>query len=371
MKKFLISRLTLTPEAENVLKADAPPAIKFSAAKGLLPLPPDQAVTLQYALLEDPAPEIAAAAEDSLKSYPPNILKNILSGAIHQKIIDWFVRNTETSQELQETIALNRDTADETFALLAKSEHQSVLEIVANNQERYTRLPIIAENLFDNEKLNLALKTRVLSFYHQQHFGVDDKPAAEEKKEEKLELDGGPISLDLLEEEEEEELPEDLQGGLELDGAPEELLSANGEEEQPEEKRVSLMVQINNMNVAAKIKLAFKGNKEARGLLIKDPNRLVASAVANSPKLSDGEVLAIAKSKNVDDEVIRIIARNKEHIRKYQVRLALVQNPKTAFKTALGLLSGLRENDVIAIAKSKNVPPAVAQQAKRMSTKNK
>ena len=48
------------------------------------------------------------------------------------------------------------------------------------------------------------------------------------------------------------------------------------------------------------------GNKEARSLLVRDRNKIVAIAAVTSPKITDNELLAIAQSRNVSDEVIRI-----------------------------------------------------------------
>ena len=57
-----------------------------------------------------------------------------------------------------------------------------------------------------------------------------------------------------------------------------------------------------------KIKLARMGNKEARGLLVRDRNKLVATAAIRSPKMTENEVESFAKARNVSDEVLRIIA---------------------------------------------------------------
>ena len=68
----------------------------------------------------------------------------------------------------------------------------------------------------------------------------------------------------------------------------------------------------------------------------------------------------------VADDVIRIISRSKDMVRSYAVKLALVQNPKTPLQTSMRFLTLLRESDVRAISKSKNVPQAVSNQAKRL-----
>ena len=51
----------------------------------------------------------------------------------------------------------------------------------------------------------------------------------------------------------------------------------------------------------------MQGTREERSILVRDPNRLVSSAVLSSPKLTESEVEAIARMTNVSDEVLRIV----------------------------------------------------------------
>jgi hypothetical protein len=50
----------------------------------------------------------------------------------------------------------------------------------------------------------------------------------------------------------------------------------------------------------------------------------------------------------------------------YQIRIVLVTNPKTPIAMALRFVGSLTDRDVRALAKSKNVPNAVAAAAKRI-----
>jgi hypothetical protein len=81
-------------------------------------------------------------------------------------------------------------------------------------------------------------------------------------------------------------------------------------------------------------------------------------------------VAKAASNRSVSDEVIRIISNSKELCRSYSVKVALVNNPKTPMPVAMRLLTLLRESEIKAISKSKNVSSAVSAQAKRlMATK--
>ena len=82
--------------------------------------------------------------------------------------------------------------------------------------------------------------------------------------------------------------------------------------------------------------------------------------------MTDQEALALARNRNADDELLRIIAVRRDWMRSYQVRLALATNPKTPVVVALKQLSSLGDRDLRQLAKSRNVPDAVSAQARRM-----
>ncbi len=128
----------------------------------------------------------------------------------------------------------------------------------------------------------------------------------------------------------------------------------------------SLYNQILNMGVAEKIKLALMGNKEARDILVRDPNKLVSVAVVKSPKIQESEIESIAKSKSVGEDVLREIFRHKAWMKSYKVKLNMVSNSKTPLPLAMKLLTQIRDYDLKKLSKSKEISSVVANQAKRM-----
>ena len=136
-----------------------------------------------------------------------------------------------------------------------------------------------------------------------------------------------------------------------------------------ERKRLTVSQQVMKMSISEKIKLATLGNREARGLLMRDTNKLVAVAVIRSPRITDGEVLSMANNRAVIDEVLRIIYSNREWIKNYSVKLALAKNPKTPLAISMRFLSTLHEGDVKALAKNKNVQAGIQLMAKKMLEK--
>ncbi len=119
------------------------------------------------------------------------------------------------------------------------------------------------------------------------------------------------------------------------------------------------------------IKLALRGNREVRMILIRDSNRLIRRFVLQNPRVGDEEIIAICKNRSADDELLRIIADSREWTKNYQVRLSLVTNPKTPLALSLRFLASLQDRDVRMLAKSKNVSATVANAAKRIVTQNR
>jgi len=132
------------------------------------------------------------------------------------------------------------------------------------------------------------------------------------------------------------------------------------------ERREAMPARIRKMPVAERFKLGLRGNLEARNVLARDPLKLVQSAVLKNPRITVEEVLNLAKSRSVDGDLLRQVGSEKEWVRHYAVRQALVQNPKTPVTTSLLLIRGMRERDIRMLARSKNVPGVIQQAARRL-----
>lgn len=133
----------------------------------------------------------------------------------------------------------------------------------------------------------------------------------------------------------------------------------------PAPSRESMFTRIRRLPVPARVKLALTGNKEVRQILARDSVKLVQGCVLRNPRFTLEEALAMAKNRSLAHELLRAIADEREWVRHYGVRLALVQNPKTPLQIALHLLAGIQERDMRLIAKSKNVSSVLQAQAKR------
>src|SRR5262249_4930199 len=125
---------------------------------------------------------------------------------------------------------------------------------------------------------------------------------------------------------------DEIASKIALDAAAEDTHVVDEEgEEQMQEKLLPLHARLAAMSISQKIRRATLGTAAERLLLVGDANRLVASAAVQSPMMNENEAARISASRQVSDDVLRIIANNREWTRNYQIKLNLVSNPRTPF----------------------------------------
>jgi len=134
----------------------------------------------------------------------------------------------------------------------------------------------------------------------------------------------------------------------------------------PDPKRVNTMQKINALDVKGRIQLALKGNKEERSILIRDGTKVVALAVLEAPKLSDGEVEKFASQKNVLEAVLRQIPLKRRFMKNYIVVRNLVANPRTPLDLGLGLMKNLLIADLKNLSANKEVSETIRKLALKM-----
>jgi hypothetical protein len=131
-------------------------------------------------------------------------------------------------------------------------------------------------------------------------------------------------------------------------------------------KRDNAVQKINRLDIKGRIQLALKGNKEERSLLIRDGTKVVALAVLEAPKLSDGEVEKFAGQKNVLESVLRAIPLKRRFMKNYGVVRNLVGNPRTPLDLGLGLMKHLLTQDLKNLSANKEVSDTIRKLAHKM-----
>jgi hypothetical protein len=132
-----------------------------------------------------------------------------------------------------------------------------------------------------------------------------------------------------------------------------------------EQKRNTMLQRVDHMSILERTKAALNGTQEERLLLIRDSNKVVARAVLESPKLSDHEVENFAGMKDVDEDVLRLIAANRKFMKNYAVLRALVSNSRTPIPVGLSLLKRVNDRDLRLLVLNRNVAEPIRIAAKK------
>lgn len=136
--------------------------------------------------------------------------------------------------------------------------------------------------------------------------------------------------------------------------------------EPDEGRRQTLLQRISKMTVAQRVQFAIKGGSEARRTLIRDTNKVVQRAVLQSPRLTDQEVEAFASMANLTEEILRLIAGNRNFRKNYVVVRNLINNPKTPLDVSLHMLPMVNAQDLKKLTLNKNIPETLRTTAMKL-----
>jgi len=392
-----MSTTSTNPAVQAIIGGTAPHQARLAAASGFLPLPQSDLLEVLVALQGAEESEIAEAAKETLESQAADdLLAAAKSSDTSPAVLDYLAEFSQQNRDIHEAIILNSRTPDQAIAGLASTtSDSSLLDLIATNQQRLVRFPKIIDAILANSDRSGEAERRARET--KQEFFEKERGARQIAQE--LRSRGNGAAAEFFEN-------ADLTGGLSTDDAwliaqhievsdaeldnswlpserYEELRMETEEErianfnrvleserlemgELPPE-RVSLMRSLMFMNTKDRMKLAMKGDREARGILIRDSNRMVATAVIHNPRVTDQEVENIAAMRTVADEVLRLIALNRNWARSYPVIHNLVRNPRTPIPTVLSTLPRIRTKDLKNLTQNRNVPETTRRQALRLS----
>jgi hypothetical protein len=325
---------------------------------------PKDLVTTQYILTFDADEGVRTAASKSLSNLDERIANAILGdSSLDSNVLGYIAVQVAENERFAQTILLNNSTPTWAFVDVAARGSQNTCELIANNQARLLQAPDIARSLTTNRHALRSTIDRVIDFLVRNGVILDD---VHEFEEALLRLTGE----ERLKAVENIEIPEALLDPSLRKGSPNERQMIEEEEETDEEEvHQSIEMLLRSMTAGQKVAMATKGNKSVRSTLLRDSNRLVAIAAITSPLITEPEVVAAAQSRSVHQDVIGHISRDKKNnwVKNYQVKLALVQNPKTQLTESMRLLPHLQKKDVKNVARSRNVPAALRTQATKLA----
>jgi hypothetical protein len=345
----------------------APVALRMMAAKGLVPaVAADDLVTVLYVLSFDLDEAVRTTAVRTAEGLPDKIWGVALrTEDLKGPVLDWLADRFAAKDPALELLLLNPATPDATLARLASTVSQRLADIIRQNELRLLRHDDIIRNLCRNPAALASTLDGACDFCVRNGLMLADVPRLVEAH---IRVHGVDPTAQPPE-------PEETAAGL-LDQYQAELAHEATEEapsaaESAEEaqRKLTIAQKVMKMTVSEKVKLATMGNKEARTLLLRDSNKLVCMAAATSPRITDGEIFSLANSRTVNGEVLRYIYSNREFLKNYGIKAALVKNPKVPLPTALKFLLTLQERDIKELARDRNVPQTIQAQAKAWISK--
>ncbi len=366
--------VSLLPEAARKALGGAPP-LKMMVARGMAPLPPSALVSALYALAYSPDDEkLREAAQKTLGGLPDAVLNGALGAAdLPGAVLDDLAQRHRGNRAVIERVLRHPNAAGETLAAIARTADEALTELLATNEAKLLQAPEIIEALYMNANTRMSTADRIVELAARngltvnirgfenivaalrEQGGAGVKAAREEPVVSEGQVDEAfRTALEEAKDVDLEAVQEDEEGAVQLNEGAKKVDKA-----------------ITKMTITEKIRTAMLGNAAQRALLIRSPNRLVFAAVLDSPKLQDDEVLKFSASRQVSADVLRRISGDRGFTRLYDVKLNLVNNPKTPLTESMKFLNHLREPDVRKLLGNKNIASGLRNAAQGQLNKKK
>ncbi|APR77492.1 Hypothetical protein A7982_02839 [Minicystis rosea] len=358
----------LSPPAQKIAAASAPPKLQEMAAKGIAPgVRPADVVALLVVLGQSENETVRATAQATLAKPPDQLLAGALSSDLQPAAIDALAAACiERRDALEKILAMPR-IAMETVEDVARRGSEQVTELIATNEDRLLKHPRIIEILYLNKNTRMSTSDRLIDLAARNGVTLTGIHAFKEA--------AVALQNELIPEASEEPTPDDVlfretqELAEALENAAEGETDTHEEDEEGnehiKEQYKGLHQRLADMTMSQKIRRATLGTREELMLLVRDHNKIIAAAAIRSPKMQESEVTMVSRNRNISDEVLRIIGNTPEWLKSYGVKKNLCENPKTPVTIAQRLVQHLRENDLRSIAKSKNVTGPIKDAARR------
>jgi len=365
----------------------------------MLPLSNEDLLESLVVLSTDDNADLRAAAAETIGTLnPESFLHFAGSASAPSDVLGFLCLWSRAPRELIEAVVFNPSTPDGALAQLAyRSPDSKIIEAISLKQQSLIRSPDIIDAILTNSARTPEAERRareVREEFFEKQFGVrmiadeqrvqaDVVREAERAEREMMSVGGidDLIRLGLLEEGVDDALITEYE--LEYGPFPE---SPPEPEEQLDIKtiigdiiadevpdftvdRIPVFQRVALMSVKDRVMLAIKGTREARMILVRDPNRIVASAVMRNPRLTDAEVEHIASIKTVPEDVLRQIGQTRAWTRSYLVIHNLVRNSRTPIATSLVFINRIQTRDLRALSLNRNIPDVIRQTSYRLYLK--
>ncbi len=250
------------------------------------------------------------------------------------------------NQDLVTKVIHNQFLPVELLERVAQKGNRQMLEHLLDNQIKLIAFPVLITMIETNPDADNFIRSRLLEMKN--YYLEEQAPGAQISEEEATEVV-----------QEVQKQHQSLALTSEQEDAEDELLLDVKE-------TLTTLQKINQLSTAERVKLAITGTKTERTLLLRDPNKMVALAVIESPKIGIDEVATLLRNRSVAGDIISKIADNREWTKNYSICYELAVNPKTPISKAMGFVKKLRDTDLRLIYRDRNVSPVIRQVAQNV-----
>ena len=346
---------------ERIRAGELPDHAKGAIVQGLMPLDPEILIEASYWICRE-LPELLETARETFSNMPDGAKIGFFKNPeLEPELIEFYLSGFPVSKEIKSAAILNPATPGTAIEAIAPDLEAELIDLAVNNQVKIQETPSIIQALEKNPQLSINQKQKL-----EEYGRLLLKPVVSPAEE---------LAHKSLEEVEAEAIA-DAMAYVKVFGKEKERKKtpkaakpkpAESEQDQEELKSMSIIEGIANMTIPQKIQLAIKGDREARGILIRDANKLVSCAVIRSPRITESEAEFYSNLRNVQTDVLRLIATNREWIKSYKIAMNLIKNPRTPIAFTMKLLPRLNKKDLKFLQRDKGIPEALRTMARRLA----
>lgn len=125
-------------------------------------------------------------------------------------------------------------------------------------------------------------------------------------------------------------------------------------------------VRPTTVELAKRLERAAQATGEELEQLLGDPSQEVLKALLDNTHLAEPQVLLLLQRADLPGEIVEEVARKREWIASYRVKLAVVKHPRTPRLVSMRLLKFLYLFDLMTVSLLPTVPVEIRQQADEM-----
>ena len=315
--------------------------VRLAAARGALPMSGPNLVMVLFVFYHGENEELRQEALTTLQTLPSQILLSALSQPeLHSSVIDLIVHLRHDDPVVMEKVLAHSETSVRSLFYLAENSSGDVLDMLSHQDNVLTENEAVRVAIINNPHADKVTKLRL--------GWIEPQPTPAVETGERSASEGSQQEAAVSESEE----------GVVGEG------EETGEEGEHDANSKYQLLQ--EMTVNEKIKMALTGDKEWRTLLIREANKQVNTSVLRNPRITEGEVLAVAQSRSSSEELIRIILLNRDWTKIYDVKKALIHHPRTPLQQAMRMMEFLSERDLRELTNSRNVNQPIINNARRI-----